>query len=198
MASRRTVVLIAALAGLVALLIGAAGWWWFSAPDEPVATAPAPVKLTGWQSGELGYQKVQQHLKSHPSPVLYLIERNPGHCWRCKQLHDILFNHPEMQGELAPFVKVVLNPDQNNQSESAIRKLPPIISYPALYLQNAVGGPVIPLRIVVEAKQIWVPRDAYTKGNFMPLSAASLGMAIENSSKLLAEGKAPDPAKSQQ
>ncbi|ALP42642.1 hypothetical protein [Aeromonas schubertii] len=178
------------LVGGVLLLAGAgtAGVWWWLGQSTPDVAVKAPDKPSpkAWQEGFAGFLLARSESEQSGIPLLYLVERNPGHCFYCKQLHQALFDNPEMKAAIAPFIKISLNPDANNNSQQAIAQLPEITSYPAMFMQLSPQGPLLPLKVVVQAEQIWVPREDYMKGNFMPLSPASLTLAIDNTRKLLA------------
>ncbi|MFR9719985.1 hypothetical protein ACL00X_11570 [Aeromonas diversa] len=174
--------------GLLLAGAGTAGLWWWLGQSSPAPTKQAPAKpgIRGWQEGFAGFLLARSESEQSGVPLIYLVERNPGHCFHCKQLHQALFDNPEMKAAIAPFIKVSLNPDVDNNSKQAITQLPEITSYPAMFMQLSPRGPLLPLKVVVQAGQIWVPREDYMKGNFMPLSPASLTMAIDNTRKLLA------------
>lgn len=172
---RRGIVLL--LAGLLTALLGGWFWWSRATPDE----APEPI----WLSGAAGAALAQQQALNQGRPLLYLVERSPGHCRRCVLLHERLFDNPEMDAVLAPFIRVRLNPDLGNDSQRVMARLPKVERYPEIFLQRVPEGAVLPVKVAVEATQIWVPRGDFLQGNHMPLSPASLDMALENTRRLL-------------
>ncbi|MDO2948957.1 hypothetical protein [Aeromonas simiae] len=177
MVARRRREIVVLLAGLLAALLGGWFWWQRAAPVK----APEPI----WLSGAAGAERAQQQALSQGRPLLYLVERSPGHCRRCVLLHERLFDNPEMTAVLAPFIRVRLNPDLGNESQRVMARLPKVERYPELFLQQEPSGPVLPIKVVVEASQIWVPRGDFQQGNHMPLSPTSLDMALENTRRLL-------------
>lgn len=175
------------LGGGALVLVAAAaltGWLLGQKGAAPEQSATRPV----WQEGLAGFRQAQTQALAQGAPLLYLVERNPGHCRRCVQLREMLFDNPEMKQALAPFVRVALNPDAGDHSQDAIVTLPPVHNYPALFMQLQPQGAALPLKIVVEVSQIWVPRDTFMKGHYMPLSPASMTLAIEQTRRLLEAG----------
>ena len=130
-----------------------------------------------WHYNQAGYQQAASLSRQSGQPILLLIERR--RCRRCNLLDEALLKDPHLESVVSDLILVRLDISANSATAQLAARYGRDLKLPVMFLETEPGEKAYPLHLNPELSHIWVPGQPGTQGNKMPLSVASLDLAIE-------------------